>query len=191
MRIIICLIVATIVSVPIGVRSAPDDSALPDNPFLPKVDAAISTPVATRDAIRRVQPPCVRLGIGSGVNIKRSGLILTNAHVAVRRDKVLNAQFPDGRKYQATCVALDRSLDLALCRIDSTVALPFATVADKPPSVGARVICIGQPGATTPKGEKTGYEPFHVSVGVIRGYLDDPLGSQEKLGRAMHDAWTY
>ena len=49
---------------------------------------------------------------------------------------------------------------------------------------------VGQPGTRTPGGEPTGYQPFHVSVGQIRGFLDDRNGDQG-LGRTKHDAWTY
>jgi hypothetical protein len=51
-------------------------------------------------------------------------------------------------------------------------------------------VCIGQPGSRTPKGEPTDYQPFHVSTGEIRGFLEDRLGDQ-RLGRTKHDAWTY
>jgi S1-C subfamily serine protease len=185
---VLALALRTVAS--LAADKAVDSAPPPDNRYLVKVDAAISTP-EVRAAIRRVQPACLRLGSASGVNLTRSGLVLTNAHVAGRTGKILIAQFPDGGKFRATCVALDRPLDLALCRLNATGTLPFANVAETPPPVGARVVCIGQPGASTPKGDKTGYQPFHVSVGSIRGYHDDPLGNQEILGRAMHDAWTY
>ena len=45
-------------------------------------------------------------------------------------------------------------------------------------------------GSYTPEGKSTGYKPFHVSTGAIRGISDNPLGDQA-LGRAKHDAWTY
>jgi hypothetical protein len=53
------------------------------------------------------------------------------------------------------------------------------------------VIVIGQPGSFMPSGQPTHYQPFHVSIGKIRGFLDgDRLGVQA-LGRTKHDAWTY
>jgi len=159
------------------------------NPYLKRVDEAISD-LEWRAVLCQVQPACVRLGGASGVNIDPRGILLTNAHVARQRDNVLTAEFPDGRSFQATCIAIDAHLDLALCRFNSPVPMPFARLAEAPPAVGARVACIGNPGSTTPRGEKTNYQPFHVSVGSIRGYNGDPLGNQE-LGRLMHDAWTY
>jgi S1-C subfamily serine protease len=162
---------------------------IPDNPYLKCVDEAVADP-EVRAAVRRVQPACVRIGGGSGVNLTPAGLVLTNAHVADQIGSVLTAHFPDGRSLKAVCIALDRKLDLALCRLDSTEALPYAPVAAEAPPEGTRIVCIGNPGPNTPSGEPTGYKPFHVSTGKIRGYNGDPLGSQS-MGRLMHDAWTY
>jgi len=160
-----------------------------DNPYLAKVDDAIADP-AVRNAIRKVQPACVRLDRGSGVCISADGHVLTCAHVARKLGNQLSASFPDGRKFTATCIALDSRLDLALLKLDTNENLPFASLAAAAPAKGTRIVCIGQPGSRTPSGEKTGYQPFHVSTGKIRGFLDDPLGDQA-LGRTKHDAWTY
>jgi len=51
-------------------------------------------------------------------------------------------------------------------------------------------VVIGQPGKRTPQGELTNYEPWHVSVGEIRGFMPNLLGKQS-LGRTKHSAWTY
>ncbi len=98
--------------------------------------------------------------------------------------------FPNGREYVGTCSAIDQRLDLAVLTLSTTDKLPFAPLAKAPPETGTKVVCIGQPGAWTPKGKPTGYGAFHVSAGSIRGFLDDPLGDQT-LGRTKHDAWTY
>lgn len=159
------------------------------NPYLKNVDEEVMNPTV-RAAIRRVQPACVRLGIGSGVNLSGQGRILTAAHVAERRGELLTATFPDGRSFTAECIAIDDRLDLALCRIVGGADLPWATLAREAPRAGTPVVCIGQPGSKTPEGEPTGYGAFHVSTGKIRGFLDDRLGDQT-LGGAKHDAWTY
>lgn len=161
----------------------------PPNRFLKNVDDEIAD-AAVRRAIRRVQPACVRLGGGSGVNVSPRGRVLTAAHVARQLGTRLTAEFPDGRRYTAECVALDKRLDVALCRLVDAPRLPFAELAAAPPTVGTRVVCIGQPGARTPNGKPTDYQPFYVSSGEIRGFLDDRLGDQT-LGRTKHDAWTY
>ncbi|HJT33179.1 MAG TPA: serine protease [Pirellulales bacterium] len=161
----------------------------PVNRYLKNVDDEIAD-VAVRQAIRRVQPACVRLGGGSGVNVSPRGCVLTAAHVARQLGARLTAEFPNGRRYTAECVALDQRLDVALCRVLDAPRLPFAKLASAPATVGTRVVCIGQPGTRTPAGKPTDYQPFHVSTGEIRGFLDDRLGDQA-LGRTKHDAWTY
>lgn len=160
----------------------------PENPFLVKVDAAIGTP-RRRAAIRAVQPACVRIGQGSGVCVAANGMILTAAHVAGQLGNSLRCQFPDGREFFGPCVVINHHLDLALVDLHAN-GLPTAPVAGTAPAVRSWVCCIGQPGQTTPSGEPTDYEAWHVSTGAIRGFLPDPLGPQA-LGRAKHDAWTY
>ncbi len=160
-----------------------------DNPHLAKVDAAIRDGTLRR-AIRRVQPATVRLDNGSGVVIDPGGVVLTAAHVAKRKGAVLRAELPDGRTYRAVCTHIDDELDLAVLAIDTRDVLPAAPIAPVAPKVGDTVVAIGQPGKYTPDGERTGYQPFHVSVGEIRGFLPNRLGPQS-LGRTKHDAWTY
>jgi S1-C subfamily serine protease len=159
------------------------------NPYLKNVNTAI-TNETVRKAISRVQPSCVRLDNASGVNLTANGYILTAAHVARRLGQTLSAQLPDGRTFPAKCVAIDRNLDLAMLRADADSTLAFAPLARRTPAIGTRVICIGQPGSTTPSGKPTHYKPFTVSTGRIRDLMADPLGDQS-LGRVSHDAWTY
>lgn len=161
-----------------------------DNPYLHKVEEEISDP-ALRLAIRRVQPAAVRLGGGSGVNLTRAGTILTAAHVVDAQGKRFVVEFPDGTAVQAVVVAIDHRLDLAVLAVEEGGgALPWAPLATSAPARGSTVVAIGQPGTRTPGGEPTGYQPWHVSVGQIRGTRGEPLGEQS-LGGTKHDAWTY
>ncbi len=164
-----------------------------ENTWLPKVDEEIDDPDVRR-AIRRVQPATVRIGNGSGVNIAPDGLILTAGHVSDDIGDRFTVAFPDGRKFSGVTVASDTTWDLGLVRLVDVPAdvgaLPFARLADAAPEVGDTVVVIGQPGSRTPDGELTHYEPWHVSVGEIRGFMPDRLGKQS-LGRTKHSAWTY
>lgn len=160
-----------------------------DNTYLAKVDAEISDP-GLRRAIRRVQPATVRLGGGSGVNLAPGGLILTAGHVADRVGERFTVSFPDGRDFTGVTLVTDPHLDLALVELEGAADLPFARLSERAPEVGDPVVVIGQPGRRTPQGEPTHYEPWHVSVGRIRGFLPDLLGAQS-LGRTKHSAWTY
>lgn len=160
-----------------------------DNPYLAKVDAELTDPTVRR-AIRRVQPATVRLGGGSGVNLAPGGLILTAGHVADRVGERFTVSFPDGRDFTGVTLVTDPHLDLALVELEGAADLPFARLSERAPEVGDPVVVIGQPGRRTPQGEPTHYEPWHVSVGRIRGFLPDLLGAQS-LGRTKHSAWTY
>lgn len=160
----------------------------PLNRHLTKVDALL--PAARRGPIREAQVATVRIHSGgSGVAIAADGLILTAGHV-IDRSAVHRVTFPDGTTYAADRVALDERWDLGLLRLRGEVDVPWAAIAPMTPAEGDAVVAIGQPGRFTPGGEPTHYRPFHASKGVIRGGLANPLGNQ-RLGRTMHDAWTY
>ncbi len=172
------------------------DGALPparvvrDNPYLAKVDAEISD-ARWRAAIRAVQPATVRLGGGSGVNLSPDGLVLTAGHVVDKLGATLDVTFPDGTRLRGTVTHFDRGLDLALVALAGGRGLPVAPIAGAAPSAGDAVAVIGQPGKHTPDGEATGYQPWHVSTGRIRGFRDGERTGEQALGRTKHDAWTY
>ncbi len=159
------------------------------NVHLARVDAAIRD-LDLRAAIRRVQPATVKLAGGSGVNLDRRGSILTAAHVVDAIGTRHTVQFPDGTAVQAVTTALDATLDLAVLTVEGRADLPWAPLAAEAPAAGSTVVVIGQPGTRTPGGEATGYQPWHVSLGKIRGFRGEPLGDQS-LGGIKHDAWTY
>jgi S1-C subfamily serine protease len=175
--------------VPLELRRSAAKKNNAKNSYLKNVDAAIGDE-RLREAIYRVQPACVRLDNASGVTITADGHILTAAHVASRIGKTLTAHWPDGRELPAKCVAIDPFLDLAVLSAKTDRPIPFAPLAPRPPVAGTRVVCIGQPGSTTPSGRPTHYKAFAVSTGQIRELMEDPLGDQS-LGRVSHDAWTY
>lgn len=144
-----------------------------------------------RETIAAVYPACVAVGSGSGVCISAEGDVLTNAHVALGLGRQMIVKFPDGSQAIMTCRALNRRLDLAVVTAATGApVLPFAPIASDPPRVGQTVVCVGQPDPSTPDGQPTGFEPFHVSVGHIIALRGNPTGEQQ-LGSVKHDAWTY
>ncbi|HVV83731.1 MAG TPA: serine protease, partial [Kofleriaceae bacterium] len=172
-------------------RSAPAAAAAPRaNPYLANVDAEISDP-AWRAAIRAVQPATVKLGGGSGVNLSPDGLVLTAGHVVDAVGTELTVRFPDGTDYPGVATAYDGEHDLALVSLKGAHDLPVARLAAAPPRIGDDVVVIGQPGTRTPDGAPTGYQPWTVSVGHIRGFRDGARTGEQHLGRTKHDAWTY
>ncbi|MDG2390317.1 MAG: Do family serine endopeptidase [Planctomycetaceae bacterium] len=84
-------------------------------------------------------------GMGSGVIIDPSGIILTNNHVVQNREKVV-VKLHDGREFEATEVTADPKTDLAIVKIENAGILPFARLGDSNSmSIGDWVIAVGAP----------------------------------------------
>jgi serine protease Do len=99
-----------------------------------------------RDFNFEVQPFVPRQeGVGSGVIIDPSGIILTNAHVVDDADEVM-VGLPDGRQFKATDIKTDEETDLAVLRIKAEEKLPVAILGDSGKmEIGDWVIAIGTP----------------------------------------------
>ncbi|MDH4224104.1 MAG: DegQ family serine endoprotease [Deltaproteobacteria bacterium] len=83
-------------------------------------------------------------GLGSGVIVDASGIILTNNHVAGDAD-VIKVKLKDGREFKATLIGTDPSTDVAVIRIKGT-NLPSAKLGSSDEiEVGESVIAIGNP----------------------------------------------
>ena len=84
-------------------------------------------------------------GLGSGVIIDPSGIVLTNNHVVEGADEVI-VQLNDGRQFQATDIKVDEKTDLAVLRIKANESLPAARLGDSDMlEIGDWVIAIGNP----------------------------------------------
>jgi len=88
--------------------------------------------------------PSEQTGLGSGVIIDRSGLVLTNHHVVEGAEEIV-VGLPDGRVFEGRLVGTYPAADLAVLRIDGD-DLPVAELAPgEPLRVGQLVIAIGNP----------------------------------------------
>ncbi len=84
-------------------------------------------------------------GLGSGLIIDPSGVILTNAHV-VRDGREITVRLHDGREYKATKVHADTKADLAVLRIEGADNLTAAKLGDSDEAeVGDWVLALGNP----------------------------------------------
>jgi serine protease Do len=91
------------------------------------------------------RPNSGAMGIGSGVIIDDSGVILTNNHV-VEGGGDVTVRLQDGREFKATSVVTDPKTDLAIVRIEGATGLTAATLADSDQvQVGDWVLALGQP----------------------------------------------
>jgi len=84
-------------------------------------------------------------GIGSGVIVDASGIVLTNNHVVEDAD-VVTVELADGREFTATDIKTDPASDLAVVRLANAKDLPVATLGDSDKlAIGDWVIAIGNP----------------------------------------------
>jgi serine protease Do len=84
-------------------------------------------------------------GMGSGVIIDSSGLVLTNHHVAGGGGKVF-VQLHDGREFEAVEVKTDPKTDIAIVRIEGAGDLPAAVLGDSDQlQIGDWVLAVGAP----------------------------------------------
>jgi S1-C subfamily serine protease len=84
-------------------------------------------------------------GLGSGFIIDKSGLILTNAHVVNKADKVM-VRLKDGRSFEGKVQGSDEVTDLAVVKINAGGNLPVAALGSSANvQVGDWAIAVGNP----------------------------------------------
>ena len=84
-------------------------------------------------------------GLGSGFIIDKSGLILTNAHVVDKADRV-TVRFKDGRTFEGKVQGADEVTDLAVVKINARGDLPVAPLGSSANvQVGDWAIAVGNP----------------------------------------------
>ena len=88
--------------------------------------------------------PVPQQGQGSGFVLTKEGLILTNNHVIGNAQR-LEVMLSDKHKYKARVLALDKSHDLALIKIDAPNLTPVTLSDSRNLMVGQRVYAIGNP----------------------------------------------
>jgi serine protease Do len=86
-----------------------------------------------------------RSGVGSGVIVDPSGIVLTNNHVVEGADEV-TVELADGREFKAKEIKTDPESDLAVVRLADAKDLPTAKLGDSDKlAIGDWVIAIGTP----------------------------------------------
>ncbi len=87
----------------------------------------------------------IERGQGSGVIFSTNGLVLTNAHVVEKTDKVV-VGLTDGRRVNAKVIGLDTITDIAVIKLDDSDSWPTAILGDSDTlSVGDWAIAVGNP----------------------------------------------
>jgi len=86
-----------------------------------------------------------RDGVGSGVIIDRSGIVLTNNHVVQGADEV-TVTLSDGREFKGTDIKTDPTTDLAVVKLEGAKDLPAAKLGNSDDmEIGDWVLAIGCP----------------------------------------------
>jgi len=94
---------------------------------------------------RRQSPKVQETPLGSGVIIDPNGYVLTNAHVILRSGRI-KVTLQDGTSYTAGVVGAEKSLDLAILKIQGGGPFPSAPMGDsKSLMIGETVVAIGNP----------------------------------------------
>ncbi len=117
--------------------------------------------------------------VGSGFVISSDGYIVTNEHVAHNAAQITVA-FMDGATLEATLVGRDEATDLALLKVDTSLALPHLKFAESTnPIPGEWAIALGNPFGLFEAAEPT------VTVGVISGVGRDFQPQENRVYRDM------
>jgi S1-C subfamily serine protease len=94
---------------------------------------------------RPAPAPRTERGQGSGFVYQADGLVLTNAHVVERTDRV-TVGMQDGRRIPGTVVGMDKLTDLAVVRLEGKGPWPVAPLGNSDKlEVGEWAIAVGNP----------------------------------------------
>jgi serine protease Do len=86
-----------------------------------------------------------REGLGSGVIIDATGIVLTNNHVVAGMDTIV-VELSDGREFTASDIKTDPESDIAVVRINDAGNLPAAMLGDSDKlQIGDWVLAVGSP----------------------------------------------
>lgn len=104
---------------------------------------------------------------GSGTNVRRDGLVLTNEHVVGSKlGRKITLHFRSGKEYVGEVVAADRADDVAAVAFKPDADTPYTVTADTFPAAGESVWTVGYP-----RGK------FTTRFGPVRGYFNKGNGS--------------
>ena len=168
--------------------------------FSPDKDQLVSNSISFARAVERAQPAVVSIqtetasnqirqtprgyrrslgqkGLGSGVIVDPSGLVLTNFHVIKGVDRI-RIILPDGRSSTASVVGSDEDTDLALLRINNggvKLNLPTLNFASSSlQKIGDIVLAIGNPygiGQTVTQGIISATGRANINLAYVEDFI--------------------
>jgi serine protease Do len=128
---------------PLFGKSSPSSSLLHD--IAKRAVPAVVSVAVVKKAGEKGFEQSRAMGIGSGIIIRRDGVILTNSHVVDHAEKII-VTLDEKHKVAAHIVGLDKNTDLAVIQVDHQKSLPTIAFGDSANiQVGDSVIAIGSP----------------------------------------------
>jgi regulator of sirC expression with transglutaminase-like and TPR domain len=125
-----------------------------------------------------------RQGLGSGFVVSADGLIATNLHV-IGEGRAITVQTADGKSHEVTSIhASDRSLDLALIRVDAKGLTPLELGDSDRLKDGQAIVAVGNPrgltrsvvaGVVSGKREIDGRSMIQLAVPIEQGNSGGPF----------------
>src|SRR5687768_13542135 len=170
------LVAAGCVGIAIGAVVATASRDLVSRAWAQPGAVAVAQPGTTEDAViriaKQISPAVVSVSrgnsSGSGVFVRRDGVVITNAHV-VGNARAVIIGLADGRRLTGTVAGADPLLDIAIVRVPIADA-PVAPIGDSDRlEVGQLAIAIGNPLGL----ERT------VTTGVVSAVNRSPRGLQQ------------
>lgn len=126
-------------------RALPDDDELAPFGDLFRQNPELRRFFREMPALPRGLPEFRAGGIGSGVVIDPSGIVLTNNHVVEGAEKIV-VRLMDGREFKVADVRRDRNSDLAIIFLENANKLTAAKLGDSDAiEVGDWVLALGDP----------------------------------------------
>lgn len=103
-------------------------------------------------SVQQIQQSLVQIvsdegSMGAGIIWKSDGLIVTNAHVVMGRDKLRNLQvvLQNGEHFDAQILVVDETLDIAALSISAQNLMPVKVGSSASLSIGQWLMAIGHP----------------------------------------------
>ena len=101
--------------------------------------------------VQQVMPSVVAVFVGnmsqgSGVVVRKDGLVLTAGHVSAAAGRDAWVVFPDGRRLRAKTLGLDRAADAGMVQISDKGEYPAVEMSAVTPKIGQWCLALGHPG---------------------------------------------
>jgi serine protease Do len=161
----------------------------------PKTDVVENAvPASAEKLAKRLRPSIVvvtfagrdgkQLGLGTGFVVSKDGLIATNLHV-IGEARPISVTLADGKVFPVTTIhATQKSMDLAVLKIDAKGLVPLKLAVSKNVQQGRPVVALGNPhglkfsvvsGVISGRREIDGKPMFQIAIPIEPGNSGGPL----------------